>query len=285
MEKLIFSADLHGNLEQYEKILNYARQQNVDIIAFGGDLTPKDSGLRTPKGQRDFLENQLFPLFKNFRQHSDIPILLIMGNDDFISNRDVFVQGQKPFGYQMIDVTPYVTKSGYSIVGYNYIPSTPFKHKCWERRDREQDIDFSDREDTRLEGVISQGDELVAYNLNEALSLPSIEADLETLTKGMDTSKLILISHSPPYDTVCDFCVMKKHVGSKALKAFIENKQPYLTLHGHIHETVDLTGAFIEKIGTSSVVTVGNDHRPRDPYIIEAELNDTPACQRLQIQS
>ncbi len=41
------------------------------------------------------------------------------------------------------------------------------------------------------------------------------------------------------------------HVGSIAIQRFIEKKQPYLTLHGHIHESTRLTGNWQEKIGNT----------------------------------
>lgn len=46
----------------------------------------------------------------------------------------------------------------------------------------------------------------------------------------------ILLSHQPPYGTRCDRVLRLKHVGSRAIRGFVEEWQPDLVLCGHIHE-------------------------------------------------
>ena len=65
-------------------------------------------------------------------------------------------------------------------------------------------------------------------------------------------SNLILISHNPPKDTLCDQCAPGVHVGSKLLSDFIKEIQPLAVLTGHIHE-----GAAVDKIGRTYVVNPG----------------------------
>ncbi len=285
MEKILFTADLHGNMFQYNKVFQYALENNTNIIIFGGDLTPKiPIERRTPQGQRDFLENELFPALKEFYDKSETHVLFVMGNDDFRSNHDLMVEGQAFYGYRMIDQIPYITKSGYTIMGYSYVPYTPFKYKCWERCDLNSQKDFSHRPEIRIEGVISQDNDLVPYSLESILSDHSIEDDMEGIaSKVEDVSKLILISHAPPYNTVCDYTRHEKHVGSRAIRGFVENKQPFMTLHGHIHETVDLTGDFKENIGNTICASVGNDHVPETPFILEIQLEKQPKIERLRL--
>lgn len=47
---------------------------------------------------------------------------------------------------------------------------------------------------------------------------------------------LILVSHTPPLDTALDLLPDGSHVGSLAVRSFIERSQPPLCLTGHIHE-------------------------------------------------
>ena len=49
------------------------------------------------------------------------------------------------------------------------------------------------------------------------------------------------------------------HVGSIAIRRFIEKKQPFLTLHGHVHETVRLTGEWKEKKGKTFCFSAAHD--------------------------
>lgn len=46
----------------------------------------------------------------------------------------------------------------------------------------------------------------------------------------------IFCPHSPPRGTACDRLASGAHVGSPALRAFVEREQPDLVLCGHIHE-------------------------------------------------
>ena len=62
----------------------------------------------------------------------------------------------------------------------------------------------------------------------------------------------ILISHNPPYNTVCDRTHGGIHVGSTAVRDFIEEHQPSLCVCGHIHES-----AGVQKLGRTIVANPG----------------------------
>lgn len=62
----------------------------------------------------------------------------------------------------------------------------------------------------------------------------------------------ILISHTPPKDTICDDIGGGVHVGSTAVREFIEKNQPDICLCGHIHE-----GRGMDRIGKTLVINPG----------------------------
>lgn len=62
----------------------------------------------------------------------------------------------------------------------------------------------------------------------------------------------IILSHVPPHGTVADRVHFGHHVGSRALREFIEERQPPLVVCGHIHE-----GRGIDRIGETIVVNPG----------------------------
>ena len=73
---------------------------------------------------------------------------------------------------------------------------------------------------------------LIEFNENEIY---------DRLKSSIDASdyrdkKLILVTHVPPYGTKLDITFMHQHVGSKSVKRIIEEYQPLLSIHGHIHE-------------------------------------------------
>jgi len=64
--------------------------------------------------------------------------------------------------------------------------------------------------------------------------------------------KLIVCSHTPPYNTKIDQAFMNTHIGSHSLKRFIEEKKPIAVFCGHVHEAPG-----IDKLGETLLVNPG----------------------------
>jgi hypothetical protein len=62
----------------------------------------------------------------------------------------------------------------------------------------------------------------------------------------------VLVCHQPPYLTQCDQLPNGQHVGSHALRAFIEQVQPLVCFCGHIHNAVA-----IDTIGQTHIINPG----------------------------
>jgi Predicted phosphoesterases, related to the Icc protein len=62
----------------------------------------------------------------------------------------------------------------------------------------------------------------------------------------------VLVSHTPPHNTLCDRITSGPHVGSAAVRAFIERHQPDLCLCGHIHES-----AALDTLGRTTIANPG----------------------------
>jgi Icc-related predicted phosphoesterase len=62
----------------------------------------------------------------------------------------------------------------------------------------------------------------------------------------------IFVPHAPPRDTKLDRVLIGKHVGSTAVRAFIEQHQPDVVVCGHIHEARG-----IDAIGKTQIVNCG----------------------------
>ena len=77
---------------------------------------------------------------------------------------------------------------------------------------------------------------------------PSEEETTKSLEKmhSKISGKFILVLHDPPKNTNLDMTFSKRHVGSQAIRAFIEKRQPVLAISAHIHESRGT-----DKIGSS----------------------------------
>jgi Icc-related predicted phosphoesterase len=67
-----------------------------------------------------------------------------------------------------------------------------------------------------------------------------------------DQRPLLMVCHTPPYETKCDRIVGGKAVGSTAARRFIEEVKPDVCLSGHIHES-----AAADAIGPTTVINAG----------------------------
>ena len=74
-----------------------------------------------------------------------------------------------------------------------------------------------------------------------------------------------------------------RHIGSKAVRKFIENKQPLLTLHGHIHETVQNANQYMQYINNTISATAGNDHLTDDVFVLTITVNENINIGRIQL--
>lgn len=75
----------------------------------------------------------------------------------------------------------------------------------------------------------------------------------ESWQRARQWPKTVLVSHNPPKDTACDTLPGDIHVGSTAVREFIEEHQPDICICGHIHEARGL-----DRIGRTVVVNPGN---------------------------
>jgi len=67
---------------------------------------------------------------------------------------------------------------------------------------------------------------------------------LAQVIRTSSSSITVLVSHCPPKNTKLDLAAGTRHVGSEAVRRFIEERKPALVICGHIHEArgVDLIG-------------------------------------------
>jgi uncharacterized protein len=67
-----------------------------------------------------------------------------------------------------------------------------------------------------------------------------------------DLRPLVMVCHTPPFETKCDRILSGKAVGSTAARRFIEEVQPDICISGHIHES-----AAEDAIGATKIFNAG----------------------------
>lgn len=248
-----FVSDLHGNAVRYEKLLLQIEKMQPRAVFFGGDILP--AGLKYREHSRaksvDFVDGFLAPSFRKLKNKmgtSYPDIFLILGNDDPRSEEAAFLKHEQAGLWHYMHMKK-KTMDDFTVYGYSMVPPTPFLLKDWERYDVSRYVD---------PGCVHPTEGFRSVKTNEDIEFATIKNDLEILTGDDNLSKAIFLFHSPPYKTSLDragldgvkvdHVPVDVHVGSIAIKEFIEKRQPMLSLHGHIHESSRITGKWKEKI-------------------------------------
>jgi Icc-related predicted phosphoesterase len=270
--RLLFAADIHGNTTQYMKIFNKAVDDRFDAIILGGDLCPKGAFMGSMDVQREFLITYLIPRLEELSQIDNPPdVYIMMGNDDWAGNLDVLEEQNEKI-LKMLDKNIYPLDFDYFITGYPYVPLTPFRIKDWEKWDLSELNDIEHEKNVLLHGIQSREKCYESKNYNPEDRDDCIQNDMKGLFKGTNPKKTIFVFHAPPYNTYLDMLYTKEHIGSAGIRMGIERYQPLLTLHSHIHETVDISEEFLDKIKNTICASVGNHFTQNDPYVLTIDL-------------
>jgi len=216
----------------------------------GGDLLPHRSSLASPDAFiRDVLQAGLAGV-KNRLSAAYPRVFLILGNDDPRIFEEDLLEGEQ-LGLWEYMHNRNVIFENHQVYGYACVPPTPFLLKDWERYDVSRFVDV---------GSIPPEEGWHSVPVDEyAIQFSTIEDDLQKLTGDSDLSNTIFLFHAPPYQTSLDRAAldgvevehapMDVHIGSIAVRRFIETRQPLITLHGHVHESSRLTGSWKERVG------------------------------------
>ena len=243
----------------------------------GGDLLPRSAFSAIQSTQDDFLDDYLVPIFTRTRAALgvDYPdIFLILGNDDPRREEERFVAAATDGIWHYIHGRRLFLRD-FPIYGLAYVPPTPFLLKDWERYDVSRYVP---------PGCVSpeEGRRSVPAESSE-IKWATIQKDIASLVGEDLMDRAVFLFHTPPSDTPLDraaldgktyeYVPLDVHVGSIAVKRFIEERQPLLTLHGHVHEAARLTGEWKIQIGRT--ICINGAHDGPELALVRFEL-DSP---------
>ena len=257
MTRCLFVSDLHGRPERYAKLWRAVESERPEAVFLGGDLLAAlggDAGyaLDDLGEDLDTLQRRLATSYPR--------VFLIPGNDDPRSSEPAL---------EALDLAGRIHYAhgrkrecgDYTVYGYACVPPTPFALKDWERYDVSRFVD---------PGCVAPEEGRCSVPRGEHEPAPAtIQVELERLAGRDDLDRAVFLFHGPPYRTCLDrasldgarvdHAPLDVHVGSIAVRRFIEARQPWLTLHGHVHEAARLSGAWRERIGRTWVLGAAHD--------------------------
>jgi len=258
-----FVSDLHGQLDRYQKLFDEIIKAPPSALFIGGDILPHPLAYAGTTSCDSFIKAFLIPQFIKVRitlKEKYPQIFVILGNDDGRMDEEALLDGQGRGIWQYINnrMMPF---AGYDVYGYCFIPPTPFMLKDWERYDISRYVS---------PGSVSPEEGYRTFEVSDhELKYGTMKGDLQSLTGNKDLSRSIFLFHAPPHETkldrvasdgkFVDFVPLDTHVGSIAIRQMIEERQPCLTLHGHIHESAAITGSWRDTIGKTHCFSAAHD--------------------------
>ncbi len=259
-----FVSDLHGKVSSYEKLFDRIAKKVPRAVFLGGDLLPSSLTYRAHSRAPalDFVEGFLAPEFASLKaqlQHDYPDVFVILGNDDPRKEEASFLKYEEEGLWHYMHMKSRVLDD-WTVYGYSMVPPTPFMLKDWERYDVSRFVD---------PGCIHPTEGYRTVPADADTEFATIQEDLDRLAGQADLSKAIFLFHSPPYATsldragldgvMVDHVPLDVHVGSIAIKRFIEKRKPMLSLHGHIHESARITGRWKEKIADTMALSAAHE--------------------------
>lgn len=276
--------DLHGDINKYRILFDKVSDESPDAIFLGGDLLPSpltslsSIDFKHEDFVNDFLVKEFVKVRKKLKKRYP-DVFIILGNDDGRMQEAAIIDASMS-GIWSYAHNRMINWKSFSIFGYSYIPPSPFKLKDWERFDVSRYVD---------PGCTAPDEGALSIPVREYdLKFRTIADDLEELTQERELSKSIFLFHSPPYKTsldraaldgkMIDYVPLDVHIGSIAIKRFIEEKSPHITLHGHVHESAGITGAWRDKIGITE--SFNGAHNGPELSIIRFDPNSPESASR-----
>lgn len=270
---IVVLSDLHGIRSRFEKARRLL-DDGIKVLLLAGDIAKN--------GSPDFQQTNVRTCFEILLLGKrDVRIFAIPGNDDWEIVEEIL--RETPEVIVPTDKA-YPLDDSFSIIGYPYVPITPFLFKDYEKWDDDQypelPTDPAELETAmithriNLEGYRSRGLERYEFRFDPGNRMDNISADMKKLALLSDPQKTVYLFHCPPFGFF-DFGIAiegRVHIGSRSIAEFIRKNNPWLTIHGHSHEAVSvMKGEFAFNIGNSIGVAVGAGN---DPAVLHGVLVD-----------
>lgn len=252
--KVLALADVHQSERHWDMLVRAVMKEKPALVLIAGDIMPKYEGILA---QVSFLPR--------LRQHAaairsaGTELILILGNDD---NQLVIPEMEQGAQEGLWHYIPDMTKKvqGYEFCGCPWVRDYPFAYKYWVAPDGPDQV-YIDPVQLGPPAVINCSNEIEFIdNLEDYLKSKSSVQELLDSTAGQVThlEHSIWLIHDPPSGLDLDLCASGDRVGNPAVYRFIMEKQPLLSVHGHIHEAPIYNGGiWAGKIGRTLCFQAG----------------------------
>lgn len=232
---------------KWKQFVKICKQEKADLVGIAGDICPKQDGILS---QVNFM-----PHLKKYAQaiNEFSKLTLMLGNDD---NQLLIPEMEKEHGNLWHYAPDNVMElNGHEIIGMPFVPDYPFGYKFWCAPEFKDDFRIQPCYNPVLINANNEFEQIPSMTKYFDTKTTMWDCLKNTATKVKNIEKSIWMIHAPPSDCDLDVCASGYKVGSRAILKFIEEYQPLITIHGHIHESPEYTNLtwFKKVIGTMCI--------------------------------
>ena len=268
--RICFVTDIHGSERCFKKILNSGKFYNVQHLVLGGDITGKTiipieraaGGWRATYGDHqytDLTETGRAELEQLIRDNGQYPI--VGEHDELV---ELFAPERRDQTFEQVvveSIRRWVELAEERLAGTGircFI--TPGNDDFWSIDEPLQGssvVEFVEGRCVRLDEnheMLTTGySNITPWHSPRELEEDELSARIEGMYAEVeDPANLIAVLHPPPQGTELDQAPMIDSdfkvqisggdvkmgpVGSRAVREFVDQRQPLLGLHGHVHES------------------------------------------------
>jgi Icc-related predicted phosphoesterase len=303
--RIFFATDVHGSEACFRKFLNAREPFEVDDLILGGDIAGKylvpvtrngSGAFRLRYGDAEYTgedSDELKRILRLIRDHGDYPYV---ASADEIAELSVDSSLRDAVFRRCV----YQVASDWAELAEARLSGSGTRCFVAPGNDDFLEIDdalrggsnviFAENECLQLtethEMITTGYSNRTPWETERELDEPVLGERIERMfAKVRNPAALVAVLHAPPYNSSIDQApeldedlrpsvkigggVLMAPVGSTAVRAFIEQRQPLLSLHGHVHE-----GLGSEKIGRTLCLNPGSEYASGVLSGAIAELDD-----------
>jgi uncharacterized protein len=255
--QICFTTDFHGRLGLYAQLTNLLHAEKPDLLILGGDMHAECEQSDPLGTQVAFVQRKLASMVAAWKTMiPKLEVACVLGNHDMACTQAAMRVHHRAHRLALLELQPAWEKGGLKWVGLSTTPPSPYWVKDLERLDMPGDP-------LPVIGGAVWDDQAHAAREVEASehfnNHPTLAAELAAAPAI--TGPWVFVAHTPPHATHLDRLPNLDYpIGSRAVRQFIESRQPLLALHGHVHESPDTTGSYVERIGQTLCINPGQSN-------------------------
>jgi uncharacterized protein len=266
---VFFATDVHGSEVCWRKFVNSGKHYEADVLILGGDMTGKaivpimaDGGGRYHFSMQDVRhdlegDEALQAADRQIRNHGYYPVAMtpeeVRDYTEHPEKLDAVFEREMMHTVErwMAFADERLTGSGMQCI---VCPGNDDSKEIDRIIDATQSITVGEGNVVDMPGgyqLASSGyTNLTPWDTHREEDEPALKARIRSVVEQaqVDIDHLVLGLHAPPFDTALDIAPKidwdtltvqgqdTAHVGSTAVREVIDEVQPLLSLHGHIHE-------------------------------------------------